>query len=176
MMSKTTIIIIFLITIIQKVTSHTYAVHDHPSHPYFREETDSEKKARMRRLNTFIPYVIIYFSQIQHSFKYTPTFTLHIHISPLSLSPHLLTHTLTTQRRIETRYTDPTLASSVGRLRVKFVWDLVDDLLENPDESDTSKMKDPALCRAAGDTVDPCRFERSGSGCSSSCQSYVVFK
>ena len=54
------------------------------------------------------------------------------------------------------------------------MWDLVDDLLENPDESDTSKMKDPALCRAAGDTVDPCRFERSGSGCSSSCQSYVV--
>ena len=53
------------------------------------------------------------------------------------------------------------------------MWDLVDDLLENPDESDTSKMKDPALCRAAGDTVDPCRFERSGTGCSSECQSYT---
>ena len=89
MSSTMSVIIFILLTIIQNVCSHTYAVHDHPSHPYFREETDSEKKARMRRLNTFIPYVInIFFSQIQRSFNKHSYYTF---ISPLSIT--LLTHT-----------------------------------------------------------------------------------
>ena len=72
---------------------------------------------------------------------------------------------------IETRFTDQAYESTIGNLRVKFVWDLLDDAIQDTTTTQAEQM-DPSVCREVGQTVDVCRYERSfGSSCSQSCQS-----
>lgn len=77
---------------------------------------------------------------------------------------------------LESRFTDPNYESTIAGIRIKFVWDLIDDAVAFPNQT-INTMMDPALCRSSGDPICVSNVEDAGptcssaiSGCSETCE------